>query len=90
LKGEIESAKSFFVKGLGLLQTRYPYSLEYGELCHNLAIIKLEEEQIQEAKNLLSLAQSRLNFYYTMDSYAIQNIKSNLEMVLRMEGRDKE
>jgi hypothetical protein len=43
LKGDIEVAKSFFVKGLGLLQTRYPYSLEYGELCHNLAVIKLEE-----------------------------------------------
>lgn len=41
LKGDIQIAKTCFIKGLGLLQTRYPYSLEYGELCHNLAIIKL-------------------------------------------------
>jgi hypothetical protein len=47
LKGDLHDAKSFFVKGFGLLSKRYPYSLEYGELCHDLAIIKLEEEKIE-------------------------------------------
>lgn len=30
IKGDLESAKKYYEKGLELVSTKYPYSLEYG------------------------------------------------------------
>lgn len=42
LKGDLASANEHYKLALGIVSTKYSYSLEYAELCSNLAIVKLE------------------------------------------------